>query len=227
MHYKNLYAVIITSALLTLTIALPAQDQDAAKKTAAVRFSADMLDKTVDPCTDFYTYACGKWSVQNPIPADRSSWGRFDELAERGQYTVRDILEKAAIERAGRTPNEQKIGDYYASCMDESAIEKAGANPLSFDFQDIAAMQSKKDLPRHIAYLQSAGADVLFGFDSGSDFKNADQIIAQLDQGGLGMPDRDYYFKEDPKSVELRQKYVAHVQKMFELLGDKQDKAAA
>jgi endothelin-converting enzyme/putative endopeptidase len=225
MHAKNLFAVIITFVLLT--IVLPAQDQDAMKKTAAVRFSADMLDKTVDPCSDFYTYACGKWSVQNPIPSDRSSWGRFDELAERGQYIVHDILEKAAVERADRTANEQKIGDYYASCMDKSAIEKAGTKPLSLDFENIAAMQSKKDLPRQIAVLHSEGADALFGFDSGSDFKNADQIIAQLDQGGLGMPDRDYYFKDDPKSVELRQKYVAHMQKMFELLGDKPDKAAA
>jgi putative endopeptidase len=230
MHSKNLFAVIITFALLTVAVRAQDQDKDkaaGAKKTAAVRFSADMLDKTVDPCTDFYTYACGKWSVQNPIPSDRSSWGRFDELAECGQYIVRDILEKAGVEHAGRTANEQKTGDYYASCMDEGAIEKAGANPLSFDFQHIAAMQSKKDLPGQIAFLHGIGADVLFGFDSGSDFKNADQIIAQLDQGGLGMPDRDYYFKDDPKSVELRQKYVAHVQKMFELLGGKPDKAAA
>jgi endothelin-converting enzyme/putative endopeptidase len=111
--------------------------------------------------------------------------------------------------------------------MDEPAIEKAGIRPLQPDFDSIAALKSKADLPREIVRLHREGADVLFGFDSGSDFKNASQIIAQVDQGGLGMPDRDYYFKDDAKSVELRQKYVAHVAKMFVLLGDEQGKADA
>jgi len=213
--------------LLTVSVlfmpALLSQD----KPPADVRFSANLLDKSIDPCNDFYAYACGKWTAQNPIPADHSSWGRFNELQERGQYIVRDILEKASIDRSGRTASEQKIGDYYASCMDEAAIEKAGPKPLEQDLHSIAAITSREELPLEIVRLHREGADVLFGFDSGSDFKNASQIIAEVDQGGLGMPDRDYYFKDDEKSVELRKKYVEHVAKMFVLLGDNEAKAAA
>ncbi len=196
-------------------------------KATEVRFNADMLDKSVDPCTDFYSYACSKWQAKNPVPADRSTWGRFNELQERGEYIVRDILEKAAAKTTGRTPYEQKIGDYYASCMDESAIEKAGAKPLDHDLQSIDALKSKNDLAKEAMRMHREGADVMFSFSSSSDFKNASQIIAEVDQGGLGLPDRDYYFKDDAKSVELRQKYVEHVQKMFELLGDAPAKAAA
>lgn len=222
----------LLTVLITLLAALAAphlwgQDKPEASKKAAIRFSPDMLNKDIDPCTDFFAYACGKWQAANPIPADRSSWGRFDELVERGEYIGRDILEKDSVARPGCTANEQKIGDYYASCMDESAIEKAGTHPLDPDFQSIAALRSKQDLPKEIIRLHREGADVLFGFGSNSDFKNASQIIAELDQGGLGLPDRDYYFKNDAKSVELREKYVAHVQKMFQLLGDDQSKAAA
>src|SRR6202158_465192 len=204
----------------------PAQPE-AATSPADVRFSVDMLDKNADPCNDFYAYACSKWLARNPIPADRSSWGRFHELAQRGEYIVRDILEKAEVDRPGRSANEQKIGDYYASCMDEGAIEKAGTKPLEQDFHSITAIQSKQELPKEIVRLHREGTDVLFGFDSGSDFKNASQIIGQVDQGGLGLPDRDYYFKDDEKSVELRKKYVEHVAKMFALLGDDEGKAAA
>jgi endothelin-converting enzyme/putative endopeptidase len=216
------------AALATCVPDLRAQDKTtAADKTSPVRFTPDMLDKSIDPCNDFYAYACSKWTAANPIPSDRSSWGRFNELQERGEYIVRDILEKAAVEHPGRTATEQKIGDYYASCMDESAIEKAGTKPLDADFRSIAAMKSKKDLPKEIVRLHREGSDALFGFSSGSDFKNASQIIAELDQGGLGMPDRDYYFKDDKKSVELREKYVVHVQKIFQLLGDDPTKTAA
>jgi len=208
----------------------PAQgkvSEDKPEAAADVRFSAGMLDRNVDPCHDFYAYACSKWVAHNPIPADRSSWGRFNELAERGEYIVRDIQEKAEVDRPGRTANEQKIGDYYASCMDEGAIEKAGTKTLDQDFHSIAAIQSKPELPKEIVRLHREGTDVLFGFDSGSDFKNASQMIGQVDQGGLGMPDRDYYFLDDKESVELRKKYVAHVARMFVLLGDDEAKAAA
>ncbi len=217
--------------LLTVaTVLVPglfAQDKSDAAKPADIRFSADMLDKSIDPCTDFYAYACSKWEKQNPVPADRSSWGRFNELQQRGEFVVRDILEKAAVDRPGRSANEQKIGDYYASCVDESAIEKAGTKPLDHDLQSIAAIPSKEELAKEIIRLHRKGIDVLFGFDSGSDFKNASQIIAQVDQGGMGLPDRDYYFKDDPKSAELRKKYVEHVAKMFALLGDDSAKADA
>lgn len=213
---------------MILSTALRAQSApETAKTPAGVRFSPDMLDQTIDPCTDFYAYACSKWKAQNPIPSDRSSWGRFNELQERGEYIVRDILEKASVARAGRSANEQRIGDHYASCMDDSAIEKAGTQPLERDFESIAALKSKSDFPKEITRLHREGINVLFNFDSGSDFKNASQIIAEIDQGGFGLPDRDYYFNDDAKSIELRQKYVEHVQKMFELLGDAPSKSAA
>ncbi|HKC00640.1 MAG TPA: M13 family metallopeptidase [Terriglobales bacterium] len=233
---RNFLKVLTVSTLLVpflFSQEKPAQgksSQDkpqAAQQAADVRFSADMLDKNVEPCTDFYAYACSKWAARNPIPSDRSSWGRFNELQQRGEYIVRDILEKAEVDRPGRSANEQKTGDYYASCMDEGAIEKAGTKPLEQDFHSIVAIQSKPELTKEIVRLHRAGADVLFGFSSGSDFKNASQMIGELDQGGLGMPDRDYYFKDDEKSVELRKKYVAHVAKMFALLGDDQGKAEA
>src|ERR1700674_4796871 len=201
--------------------------QDKPEAAADVRFSADMLDKNVDPCNDFYAYACSKWVAHNPIPADRSSWGRFNELAQRGEYIVRDILEKAEVDRPGRGANEQKIGDYYASWMNEGANKKAVTKPLEQGFHSIAAIQSKPELTKEIVRLHREGADVLFGFDSGSDFKNASQMIGQVDQGGLGMPASDYYFHDDEKSVELRKKYVAHVAKMFVLLGDDEGKAAS
>ena len=224
MRYLRLIFVV---AILLTPFSFGQAQPGAVTKPAAVRFSPDMLDKSIDPCTDFYAYACSKWQAGNPIPSDRPAWGRFNELQERGEYIVRDILEKAAAQKSGRSANEQKIGDYYATCMDESAVEKAGIHPLDRDFQSIAALKSKDELPKEIIRLQREGANVLFRFGSGADFKNAKQVIPQLGQGGLGLPDRDYYFKDDAKSAELRQKYTLHVQKMFELLGEAPDKAAA
>src|SRR6202165_1242533 len=143
--------------------------QDKPEAAADVRFSADMLDKNADPCNDFYAYACSKWLARNPIPADRSSWGRFHELAQRGEYIVRDILEKAEVGGPGRSAHEQKIGDYYASCMDEGAIEKAGTKPLEQAFHCNTALHTQRELPKEIVRLHREGTDVLFGFDSGSD----------------------------------------------------------
>ena len=195
--------------------------------SSGVRFNPDMLDKSIDPCTDFYAYACGKWQAQDPIPSDRSSWGRFNELQERGENIIRDILEKYSANDSKRTANEQKIGDYYQGCIDETAINKAGTAPLAAELKTIDRLKSKQDLAKDAIRLHRLGIGALFSFGSDQDFKDATQVIAEADQGGMSLPDKDYYLKDDAKSVDLRKKYVDHVQKMFQLLGDSADKAAA
>jgi putative endopeptidase len=176
------------------------------------------LDTAVDPCTDFFTYACGGWLKRNPIPPDKTSWGAVTKLADDNKVLLREILEEAAGDGSGRDPVKQKIGDYYAACMDEKAVEGAGATPLKGNLEKIWQMRSKQDIAQVVAGMP--GLNVPFVFQSDQDLKNSSQVIAEVDQGGLGLPDRDYYLKTDAKSVELRQAYVAHVQKIFELLGD-------
>jgi putative endopeptidase len=198
----------------------------AQESKATANSVATSLDKSADPCVDFYQFACGGWLKNNPIPADQSIWSRFGELAERNRAELRGILESAA-KAPNRDANEQKIGDYYSTCMDEAAIEKKGIAVLKPEFDRINALRDKSTLPALIAYLHGQGINALFSFGSGADFKNAKQVIAQADQGGLSLPDRDYYLKDDPKSVELRKQYLEHVTNMFKLLGDAPDKAAA
>lgn len=189
-------------------------------------FDPTALDRGADPCADFYQFSCGNWLKNNPIPPDQSSWGRFNELAERNRAILREVLEDAAKPEK-RTPNVQKIGDYYASCMDEDAINKKGIAPLKPEFERIAALKNKAGLAALVAHLHREQIDVFFAVGSGPDFKDAKEVIAQADQGGLALPDRDYYLKDDAKSVELRKAYVEHVTNMFKLLGDAPDQAAA
>ncbi len=189
-------------------------------------FDLTALDKTADPCVDFYQYACGNWVKQNPIPPDKSRWGRFQALSEHNLYILRDILEQAS----GPGPHsaiEEKVGGYYAACMDEPTIEKKGIAPLKPEMDRIAAIKSPKELIAQVAQLHRNGVQALFSFYSMPDMHDSNLTIANLDQGGLTLPDRDYYLKNEPKSVETREKYLQHLQKMFELTGDKPEAATA
>ena len=221
--------LLLISAVCFAQTSAPAPETPAKSSVGKknVRFTPDMLDHAVEPCDDFYTYACGKWKEQNPIPADRSSWGRFNELGERGEYILKDILEKASADSPQRSVIEQKIGDYYGTCMDEPAIDANGLKPLQADLESIAKVKSAADLPAEVARLHREGVNVLFAPGSGADFKDASHVIAEVGQGGMGLPERDYYFRKDDKSEELRKQYAAHIQKMFELLGDAPEAAAA
>jgi len=190
-------------------------------------FSLTNMDRTCKPCDDFYQFAMGGWMKANPIPAEYPTWGTFTELRDKNLAGMRTILESAANSKAAQGSNEQKIGDFYASCMDTSAIEAAGLKPLVAELAEVEAIQDRKGLDSEIARLHRQSNNVAFGFGSVPDFKNSSQMIAIAHQGGLGMPDRDYYLREDEHSKQLREGYVKHVAKMFELSGDAPDKAAA
>jgi putative endopeptidase len=210
-------ARIMLSFLLLWFVAalLPA----AAQKTLKA-FNPNLMDTTVDPCENFFQYSCGGYLKQTPIPADESSYGQFDELNDQNQLVLKAILEKAAAGGAGRTANEQKIGDYYATCMNVEAVDSTGLKPLQPLLDRIAALKSKDELPEFAAYMDSIGVNTLFSFGSDQDFKDATQQIAIVDQMELGLPEKGYYQRKDEKSVKLRGQYRAHVARTFELLGE-------
>jgi putative endopeptidase len=190
-------------------------------------FSEANLDRSCKPCDDFNQFAMGGWMKNNPIPAEYPNWGSFTMLADRNQTVLRTILEDATKANAAAGSNQQKIGDFYSSCMDTTAIEAAGVKPLAADFAAIERVKSTSELEPLLARLQQTGAGYLFRFGSTQDLDDATQVIAEINQGGLGLPDRDYYTRTDGKSVELRKDYQAHVAKMFTLAGDPEEKAAA
>jgi len=180
------------------------------------------MDPSADPCVDFYQYTCGGWMKNNPIPPDQPKWSVYGKLAQDNQRYLWGILEELSHTKHGRDATQQKIGDYFAACMDEAAVDKLGAKPLAPHLARIDAMKSTRDIPRVLGELHLATGDagLFFGFGSNQDFADASKVIAFARGGGLGLPDRDYYTREDDKSKDIRVKYVAHVTKMFELLGD-------
>jgi putative endopeptidase len=192
------------------------------------------MDKTADPCADFYQYSCGGWKKNNPIPADQARWSVYGKLHQDNQQFLWGILSQLSRQSKGRNDNQQKIGDYFGACMDESRVNQLGAKPLKTYLDQIAALQSTKDLPALLAGLQgslssfpSPNGGFFFNFGSGQDYASSQNVIAFAVAAGLSLPDRDYYTKTDEKSVDLRNKYLVHVQAIFELLGDKPDVAKA
>jgi endothelin-converting enzyme/putative endopeptidase len=215
----------IAIVALVVFASLPwAAAQQPATSTHEPALDVTSMDTTVDPCVDFFKYSCGGWMKRNPIPPDQSSWDTYSKMQDENRERLRGILESAAAPDATRNVSAQKIGDYYASCTDEKAIEAKGAEPLTPQLDRIAHLSSKAEIPDLAATM--VDDNILFGFGSAQDFRDASQVVAEADQGGLGLPDRDYYLKDDAKSVDLRKSYVAHVQKMFELLGDQPPAAA-
>ena len=191
------------------------------------------MDRSVSPCDDFFAYSCGGWLKNNPIPPDQSSWSVYSKMQDDNRELLRRILEADADTSKKRTANQQKIGDFYATCMEESVADQAGASALKPDLARIAALKSKGDLAAFLAYFHPQdirvyfGQSALFRFGSTQDAKNSNEVIGEVDQGGISLPDRDYYLKDDARFQTIRKQFVAHVEKMMALAGETPEEAAA
>ena len=185
------------------------------------------MDTQADPCVDFYQYSCGAWIKNNPIPPDQASWSVYRKLYDDNLRFLWGILDDLSKTRSARSANQQKIGDFFGACMNETAVERLGAAPLKPALEEIAALGGPKALAALLAreHLTFGSDGFLFDFGASQDYSDAEQVIAFASAGGLGLPDRDYYTKTEAASEEIRQKYVAHVQRMLELLGDSPDQA--
>jgi putative endopeptidase len=211
---------------LVLSIACFAQSSAAPALPYSPSLDVTSMDKTIDPCVDFYTYSCGGWQKKNPIPPDQTRWSVYAKLYVDNLAFLRGILEEAAAAKGERDTVTQEIGDFYGACMNESAVNERGVAAIKPQLDAIAGLKSVHDIAPFIATTtQPSVGTFLIAASAGQDLDNSEQVIADLDQSGLGLPDRDYYTKDDPKSKDIRVKYVGHVQKVFELLGDKPDVA--
>jgi endothelin-converting enzyme/putative endopeptidase len=222
---------------LSVAAQTPAPATSAAPATAAEQpltafpytpgLDVSAMDRSADPCEDFYQYSCGGWMKNNPIPADQSQWSVYGKLYQDNQRFLWGILDGFAKNPGTGNAVQRQIGDYFAACMDENAVEKLKAQPLEANLRLIDGVQSEHDLPLVLAklHLETSGA-FFFNFGSSQDLVDSSQVIAFANAGGLGLPDRDYYLKSDAKSKEIRVKYLAHIQRMFELLGDTSATAA-
>jgi putative endopeptidase len=197
-----------------------------AEEHPAPKFDIANIDKTTDPCVDFYQFACGNWIKNNPIPGDQTDWVSFSEVYEHNMVVLRQVLEKAGANDPQRSAVTQKIGDFYASCMDEAAANKAGAAPLKPELDRIAAIKDKTQMIEVMSHQQLIGPNPLIGFGAGPDLHNAEMTRAVIDQAGTSLPDRDYYLKDDAPTVAIRKAFTDHMTKMFTLIGQSPEQAA-
>jgi len=225
--YFALCAVMVSAAVVgCLGIDWPSSAETSANSAAPLLegsehgFDVSNMDTSVSACTNFFQYANGGWIAKNPIPPSFSRWGTFSQLAERNNAHVREILEDAARKKAPAGSNDQKMADYYSSCMDEAGIEAAGLKPIEAELNRINAIKDQPALELEIARMHSHGIPVLFRFAAAQDQKDSTAVIAQIFQGGLSLADRDYYLKDDADAKRIREKFLAHVVKMFQLAGD-------
>jgi putative endopeptidase len=219
-------AVVCVLALGLSGLGLRASS-NAADKPASWGFDTANLDKTCKPCDDFYQFAMGGWMKANPIPPEYSTFGSFTRLADQNQQNLRNILEDAAKAKAAPGSNEQKIGDFYAGCMDTAAIDATGTKPLEPELARIANVTNIAGLQAEAEHLHSMGVGAFFRFTSRQDLKDSTIVIGAASQGGLGLPERDYYLKDDEKSRQLRDAYLKHIANMFSMLGDPANQSAA
>jgi putative endopeptidase len=233
----KLVVLLSASCVACLCQTAPSSSPDSLPKLE--HFAPSQADQSLNACTDFFQYACSKWIKSNPIPADQAGWGTFNSLAIWNIAAVHNTLEKAAATQSDRTPVAQKVGDYYASCMDETLINKLGVSPLQPALDRIAQLQDKSQLPQQIAaihqmirpanlnFIDAAYQGVLFGIYAAPDFDNARINLAALDQAGMGMPAREFYLKDDEKSKHIRDLYLTYIARLLELDGEPAAQAAA
>jgi len=228
MFAKSILSLLLLSGTACLGQSFVGIDLDGptSEPKKPISFDLKAIDTSVDPCVDFFSYVCGNWNKNNPIPGDQARWGRFNELAERNNYLLYQELKVAAD--APKTPLEKKYGDYFAACMNVDLADKLGAKPIAPQMAAIAALKDKKGLGSLVGEMHSRFAVAVF-YQLGvqQDQKDSTQQIAGTGQGGLTLPDRDYYLNPDERSTKIRAQYLDHVTKMFVLAGDTQEQAAA
>lgn len=220
--------LVLRALALTFAIAIPAAAQQSAVPIQTTPLDPANLDRSVSACTDFYQFANGGWVRRNPVPAAYSRWGSFDQLAENNQSNLLTILRSAAASGNSQASEDlRKLGVYYSSCMDSVGAERAGRQPITPELARISAVQNRRQLEAEVARLHSQGVPVLFGFGAGQDAKNSTSVIAGVNQGGLSLPDRDYYLNTDKRYADIRSNYTDHVSRTFQLLGESAADAAA
>jgi putative endopeptidase len=238
MHFPQIALLLVAAPFLAAAQSTASSGKPPAQLPKLEHFSASVVNPAVNPCDDFYQYVCSKWIAANPIPADQPAWGTWSPLALWNETLLAETLEKLAANDPKRTPNEQKVGDYYSACMDAGGIEQHTRGWLKPEIDRIAALANKRDLALEIAHLHRTipgawqGGDdqtpaALFGFSGGVDYDDASRNVAQIDQGGMGMPARSFYLDQDDKSRQIRASYLEHVERMLALAGEPAAQAKA